>query len=210
MECFICTPEPLQLDQEQPPQWLLPRRACAYCTSQARLANGELLNQFLGQAETLEGSGLNYLLNPVTIEGHRGWSDFVAGWYVVQEEIFPSENYFEFYTQHTPSGIAFLHVVYQYLGSMAGEPSAADLLTCFQYGGEANTFDRLERIWLTNQLISAWLCEQRITGLPTPAEIEALWQDMPPVTPSAAPAAIQVALQRLVVLARQRFTHLDS
>jgi hypothetical protein len=84
------------------------------------------------------------------------------------------------------------------------------LLTCFQYGGEANTFDRLERIWLTNQLISAWLCEQRITGLPTPAEIEALWQDMPPVTPSAAPAATRAALQRLVTLACRRFAYLDS
>jgi hypothetical protein len=209
MECFICTPQTLPLDQEQPPHWLLPRRACACCTSQARLANGELLSEFLGRAEILEGSGLNYLLNPVTIAGHRGWSDFVAGWYVVHEEVFPSENYFEFYTQHTPSGIAFLHVVYQYLGSPTVVPRPADLLTCFQYGGEANTFDRLERIWLTNQLIFAWLCEQRITGLPTPAEIEALWQDMPLVTPSAAPAAIQAALQRLVVLSRRRFWHLS-
>jgi hypothetical protein len=168
------------------------------------------LNDFLNRAAPLEGSGLNYLLNPVTIAGLIGWSDFVAGWYIVHEEIFSSHNYFEFYTQHVPAGVAFLYVVYQNRPSFAVKPGAADLLTCLQNGGEATTFDRLERVWLTTQLIAARLKEGNISSLPTPAEIKELWQFLPPVTPSAAPAAIQEAMKRLVALAQRRFAHLDQ
>jgi hypothetical protein len=168
------------------------------------------LNDFLNRVAPLEGSGLNYLLNPVTIAGLKGWSDFVAGWYVVHEEIFTSHNYFEFYTQHIPAGVAFLYVVHQNRPSFAVEPGAADLLTCLQNGGEATTFDRLERVWLTTQLIAARLKECNISGLPTPAEIKELWQILLPVTPSAAPAAVQEAMKRLVALAQRRFAHLSQ
>src|SRR5262245_34657360 len=112
MECFVCNPRPPQLDMEQPPAWLLPRQACSRCAAQTLLSNDELLYDFLSQAAPLEGSGLNYLLNPVRIAGFKGWSDFIAGWYIVHEEVFLSHNYFEFYAQHTLAGAAFLYVIH--------------------------------------------------------------------------------------------------
>jgi hypothetical protein len=195
---------------EQPPEWLLPRQACSRCAAQTLLSTGELLYDFLGRVAPLEGSGLNYLLNPVRITGLKGWSDFISGWYIVHEEVFVSDDYFEFYAQHTPAGAAFLYVVHQNQASFAAEPGAADLLTCLQHGGDAATFDRLERVRLTTQLIAARLKEWDISGLPTPAEIETLWQVLPPVAPSAAPGAIQEAMKRLVALARRRFAHLEQ
>jgi hypothetical protein len=70
----------------------------------ALLPNGESIAGFLGRRAPadypLEGSGLNYVINPVTIHETRAWLDFHFEWPSVLEEIFPSASYSEYAVQH--------------------------------------------------------------------------------------------------------------
>lgn len=101
--CFVGEP-PQRLDRETPGNWLLSRVACHEHKQQATLKSGEKLQDFLARrqdtAHPLEGSGLNYLINPVGILSHRAWCDFHFEGPAIYEEVFLSETYFDFYVQH--------------------------------------------------------------------------------------------------------------
>jgi hypothetical protein len=104
--CFICQPKTGHQLTETPFQWVETRIACQLCAGQVQLQNGELLLSFMNRYESdsgygLEGSGLNPVINPVNLNGIRGWLEFFGSSWTVYEEVFPSKNYTEFFIQHT-------------------------------------------------------------------------------------------------------------
>lgn len=114
--CFVDESPPL-LARERPDQWMTCRTACDEHRTLALLPDNENLFSFLARRENktfpLEGSGLNYLINPITIKGIRAWCDFHFETPVLYEEIFPSNTYFDFYVQHAEDIQAFFYLFYQ-------------------------------------------------------------------------------------------------
>ena len=76
--CFVCS-GPLDLAEDRPGSWLAPRWACGNHRKAATLPNGESIAGFLSRRAPadypLEGSGLNFVINPVRIHGARAWLD---------------------------------------------------------------------------------------------------------------------------------------
>ena len=120
--CFVCE-GPRPRPEEKPYLWLKPRLACSKHSASKVLDNGELVSDFLQRRKTddypLEGSGLNYMINPVRIEGVRGWIDFGGGGCAVIEEVFPSRDYFEFYAQHSLKALDGFYALYEKSGSLS-------------------------------------------------------------------------------------------
>src|SRR6185503_16409621 len=112
-----CDPRRPDLAREAPGQWLPIRFACARHAMQSILPSGESVAAFLGRRRAasypLEGSGLNLVVNPVTVDGRRGWNDFAGGGRGVLEEVFPARDYFEFFAQHSWKALPALYVVFQ-------------------------------------------------------------------------------------------------
>lgn len=113
--CFVCTGRQ-SLEQEQPYKWLDPGVACADHARLAVLPSGQSVSAYTdppGAKYPLEGPHLSFILNPVSIEGTRGWIEFVAGGAIVVEEIFPSKTYFQFTVQHYPKCVDGLYSLYR-------------------------------------------------------------------------------------------------
>jgi hypothetical protein len=96
IDCFICQPQPVNLAAEKPYRWLSPALACARHKAEAVLANGQPMALFLTSSDNgdlpPEESGFNYMLNPVFIEGVRGWCDFSAGGLAVFFKLLATPN----------------------------------------------------------------------------------------------------------------------
>lgn len=114
--CFVDEAPPL-LARERPHQWMTCRRVCDEHKFLALLPNGESLAAFLerrvDRTFPLEGSGLNHLINPVTVNHLRAWCDFHFEIPAIYEEIFPSASYFDFFVQHAEDIQPFFYLFYQ-------------------------------------------------------------------------------------------------
>ncbi len=68
----------------------------------AVLPTGERLSAFLAREKAMwpEGELYSYLINPVDVEGHRGWLHFKFGGYAILEELFPSADFSEWLAMH--------------------------------------------------------------------------------------------------------------
>ena len=80
--CFLCG-QPAKTDF-----LTISRAACGPCHARTRLVDGGAsLPQILrtsSRPHPLEGNGLNAVLNPVEIDGHRGWASFYGGSFQVR------------------------------------------------------------------------------------------------------------------------------
>ena len=126
--CFVCDGSRLDFDRDGPGYWLGPRYACREHCNAAILPSGESLTNFLALHtgdHQLEGSGLGWLLNPVSIAGTRAWADFAGGGWAVLEEVFASDSQFDFWAQHRPDCVDTLYQLYPPVGARAGR-SAPD------------------------------------------------------------------------------------
>lgn len=114
--CFVDEAPPL-LARERPQQWITCRTVCDEHLNLACFPDGENLFAFLtrrvDKTFPLEGSGLNHLLNPVTLNGQRAWCDFHFEAPTIYEEIFPAETYFDFFVQHAEDIQPFFYLFYQ-------------------------------------------------------------------------------------------------
>ncbi|GAB4581768.1 MAG: hypothetical protein Fur0022_45180 [Anaerolineales bacterium] len=114
--CFVGEAPPL-LARERPNQWITCRMVCDEHRAFTLLPDGENLAVFLerrvDKTFPLEGSGLNYLINPVTVNGLRAWCDFHFETPAIYEEIFPSQTYFDFFIQHAEDFQPFFHLFFQ-------------------------------------------------------------------------------------------------
>lgn len=96
--CLVC-------GAVQPRPAPLPRMACASCRARARVIGTDALLRDLVRPRVegefpLEGSLLAFLLNPIDIDGRRGWAEFGAGSWGVHEEVASSTHMFDFTLQH--------------------------------------------------------------------------------------------------------------
>jgi hypothetical protein len=156
--CFIDEDPPL-LARERPPQWMTCRTACDDHKPLALLPNGENLISFLARRADktfpLEGSGLNYLINPVKIGHLRGWCDFHFESPVIYEEIFPSETYFDFYVQHAEEIQPFFYVFYQTYQKL--QESGSYFLTILSLRKENSATEKH-----LNDLINMWTLQEAL------------------------------------------------
>ena len=121
--CFVCGAEAKSFFRSQA------RAACGACHHRTRLVvGGASLPAILKttRSSPLEGNGLNAVLNPVEIDGRRGWASFFGGSFQVLEEIRPSRDYFEFALQHLEPGPSILGAI-----RAAGLSAKADMKQLF-------------------------------------------------------------------------------
>lgn len=115
-DCFVGEESFLNA-RGKPGGWITRRLACDQHLPLATLPNGENLLAFLERradpSAPPRGSGLNFLINPVGILSHRAWCDFRSEHLEVQEEVFHSKTYFDFYVQHTRDIQSFFYAFYQ-------------------------------------------------------------------------------------------------
>jgi hypothetical protein len=213
IDCFICQPQPVNLAAEKPYRWLNPALACARHKAEAVLANGQPLALFLTSSDNgglpPEESGFNYMLNPVFIEGVRGWCDFSAGGLAVHQELFSSQNYFEFYAQHAVTHLDFLYALYRQRAAFAGGFNVAAFIKLLAGVNEEEALHRLNLIWQTDQAVRQALAEsQRNGALESPAELRNTF------AACLSGTSYQFNLEEigliLLNLANARFAHLNS
>jgi hypothetical protein len=126
--CFVCEGSPPAFERDGPGHWLSPRYACRDHCHAALLSSGEALASFLSRHAgeyPLEGSGLGWLLNPVSVAGKRAWADFAGGGWAVLEEVFTSDSQFDFWAQHRPDCVDALYWMHPPAGAQAGRPTSA-------------------------------------------------------------------------------------
>jgi hypothetical protein len=107
--CFVCGAAAYSFFRSKA------RAACGACHHRTRLVvGGASLPEVLRSTRPypLEGNGLNVVLNPVEIDGHRGWASFFGGSFQVLEEVHPSRDYFDFAVQHVDPGPAILTAIH--------------------------------------------------------------------------------------------------
>ncbi len=156
--CFVGEDPPL-LARERPPKWIGCRTLCDEHKPFAILPNGENLTAFLERRVDkqfpLEGSGLNYLINPVKINSLRAWCDFHFEAPVIYEEVFPSETYFDFFVQHAEEIQPFFYVFYQTYQKLQG--SGNFFLTVLALRKESHTTEKH-----LNDLINMWTLQEAL------------------------------------------------
>lgn len=213
IDCFICQPQPVNLAVEKPYRWLNPALACARHKAEAVLENGQPLALFLTSSDNgglpPEESGFNYMLNPVFIEGMRGWCDFSAGGLAVHQELFPSRNYFEFYTQHAVAHLNFLYALYRQRSTFATGFNVAAFIKLLAGAHEEETLHRLNLIWQTDQAVRQALALSRRNGpFESPAELRNTF------AACLSRTSYQFNLEQiglvLLKLANARFAHFES
>jgi hypothetical protein len=209
--CFICQPKQTARNLESPFKWIEPRPACSEHGAQAVLANGERVSSFLARDRAegefpLEGGGLNYCLNPVFIDGIKGWTDFAAGGWAVIEEIFPSHNYFEFVVQHSSEKLDFLYNLYKNKEQFADGVNQRALLTLISQNPDGFNEQLLGlcRVWETDSKIRQYLTETGKTFFESPAEAVNLLSNI-----KSDSFDLAQVVPELVGISIRRFSHLE-
>ena len=209
-ECFACASRPLDLSKETPHNWLRPRALCRRHYKVCTLPSGELVGDFMKRWThdfSLEGNDLDFFINPVTVEGYKGWCDFLAGGVVVFEELFPSKSYFEFWTQHAILGrldlFDLLYTLY-----LRRTESAGDLVAALD-AKSLGDLDLVHHAWHQQGQIAQMLLEKGQTLITSPDEIPNLYSrlDFNPAFDSVSQKAF---IPVLLDLARNRFANLAS
>jgi hypothetical protein len=181
------------------------RFACPTCKARARLVSSDVpLDTLLRSTrpDPLEGSGLNALLGPVQIDGHRGWCDFAMGGHAVLQEIFPSRDYFDFMLQHAEPWAGVMRA----LRATPAVPADAGRIEALirqipQRGPGIDNLEWLDALWGRAEAAAAVLA---VT--PPLASNEAVWQaaERALTTPSpATPARRAAMLTRLGEIAER-------
>lgn len=206
--CFACE-GPADLSLDRPGSWLVARHACPAHAQAAALPTGEGLAAFLGRRRTaeypLEGSGLNWVINPARVEGHRAWLDFHFAWPAVYEEVFASTCYFDYLVQHVPQHVTLLYHLSKEARPLDDAPPVTSLLRALARDplqGEA--WSILSGLWAHQVAVDALLTAAGKGFVETPEEAEAVAEAGFEVgDPDLADMA-----RRLGELASARFAHL--
>jgi hypothetical protein len=207
-DCFVCEgPRDLALDR--PGAWLEPRYACPTHARAAALPTGEALVAFLGRRRPagypLEGSGLNWVINPAKVEAHGAWLDFHFAWPAVIEEVFPSGSYFDFLAQHRPELVTLLHHLSEEDRLREAVPAATSLLRVLARDpSQAGACSNLSRLWAHQLAVDAALAGRVKPFVETPEEAEAVahagFATVEPTLDTLAQKLIQVASTRFAQL----------
>lgn len=204
--CFVCA-GPLDRGADRPGAWLEPRTLCRAHRDALLLPGGEPLDRFLARrapaSHPLEGSALNYLINPVTVNGKRAWLDFHFEGAAAVEELFRAESYFNFLALHRPAFVDLLHAFHLLRRKEPQEDPAISLIV--RLGPHAKSLTTMFELH-THQLQVDAAGRQggdRFVASPDEAERIALSSQELPLRSS--PAAIAAEFARLAPI---RFAHL--
>jgi serine/threonine protein kinase len=172
--CFVCEPALSRLSEEKPFQWLETRLICQNHYNSAVLESGELVEAFIDRRTSkeyqFEGSGLNYLVNPVVINGIYGWNNFVGGGRYINEEIFPSRNYFEFYAQHNIDTLDTFYALYKGRELLEKEINVDNLIVCLESKENWQKTSNLVSVWNSMTAIEEELAVRGKTRVESPDE----------------------------------------
>jgi hypothetical protein len=208
--CFICEAKIRPPLEEKPYKWFKPRMACAKHSAYAALESEELVEEFLGRHNSndfpLEGSGLNYFINPVTINGIRGWNDFVAGGRGVIEEVFPSLNYFEFFAQHSLNALDGFYALYERRELLSSEMSFMKVQRDFDTESKQMCLSNLLFVWDSMRAIQEALIIRGKVNIESPDEVEEV---LSAAHDLAADHSVEMVVL-LLELGKKRFAHLSS
>lgn len=108
--CFRCEPTVLQPPPNSPPEWVPPTMRLCPRHDPARVASGRLLSEVLDSRNVCRRGDrrVEWLFNPVLVEGERAWFSLALGTFRVLGETFPSDDPFEYFVQHNPQTAAEL------------------------------------------------------------------------------------------------------
>jgi len=211
-DCFVCENTPQILTEEKPYQWLKPRFACLGHRASAVLESGELVEAFLARGKSkeypLEGSGLNCLINPVSINGIKAWNDFVGGGRAVLEEVFPSHNYFEYFVQHMREPLNVFYALYKDKKSLSDEISLNQLSVHLDTELKQECFFHLVTLRSSVMNIQKTLTAQGKTRVESPDEIGELFLKQEPNRYEFMQFVEMVSF--LLELGERRFAHLSD
>lgn len=206
--CFACD-GPRNLTLDRPGSWLEARYACPAHARAAVLPTGEMLVAFLGRRRPsdhpLEGSGLNWVINPAMVEKCGAWLDFHFAWPAVFEEIFKSGSYFDYLAQHTPQYVNVLHQLWEETLRSESAPPATRLLRVLARNPSlAQACSSLGGLWAHQIAVDAALTRLAKTFVETPEEAEAVAHaGFARVEPT-----LDTLAQKLIQLASARLAHL--
>ncbi|MCB9135044.1 MAG: hypothetical protein H6636_06435 [Anaerolineales bacterium] len=213
--CFVDESPPL-LAREHPNQWMTCRTACDEHRSLALLPDGENLFAFLARRADktfpFEGSGFNYLINPVTLKGIRSWCDFHFETPVIYEEIFPSTTYFDFFVQHIEEIQPFFYLFCQTYEKL--QESGSFFNTILAIRKENPTTEKylndLINMWTLQESLHNELKARRLSWLESPDQAHELfftvYERLNEETVLA--NVVNDMLERLLELGKVRFAHL--
>ena len=208
--CFVCEPAPSQLSEEKSFQWLEPRLICQNHYNSAVLESGELVESFIDRRKSkeyqFEGSGLNYLINPVMINGIYGWHNFVGGGRIIIEEIFPSRNYFEHYAQHNIETLAAFYALYKGRKLLEKEINVQNLKICLESEKNWGKIFRLESVWNTMSAIDEELAVRGKTRVESPDEAVEIFSGCKKYQPNL--EQLIKTVSALLELGKSRFPHI--
>lgn len=177
--CFVCEPAISQLIEEKPFQWLETRLVCQNHYNSAVLESGELVEAFIDRRKSkeyqFEGSGLNYLINPVIMNGIYGWNNFIGGGRIINEEIFPSRNYFEFYVQHNIDTLDAFYALYKGRKLLEKEINVDNLMICLESQEHRQKVFNLVSVWNTMSAIEEELAIRGKTRVESPDEAKEIF-----------------------------------
>lgn len=211
--CFVCDPRPRELSGERPGQWLSARRACREHCSRAALASGEPVDDFLrrdwpADRPPIEGNALNYLLNPVWVDGRKGWCEFVAGHRIVFEEIFPARNYWEFVSQHCTPEVDFTYAVHSRRDELTADFGLLELAQTLIATDTTDGYIHCYQIWNRTRALDGEMQRRGITAPRSANEVVELFNS----TRGQVQVDIDLPLVRQMVarlqeLGEERFRH---
>jgi hypothetical protein len=173
--CFVCN-DPPNLVGNQFGLIDVCRFACLEHIKQALLSNGEKLYTFLerqlDKSHPFEGSGLNVIVNPVTIQGKRGWCDFFMAGPAILEEVYPSETYFDFFAQHIELVQPFFHAIYQKRDQIDGPKNYLPVIAAIysEHSGIDDQINALDFIWSSQYAIANELAQRNLSFVQTPEQ----------------------------------------
>lgn len=145
MTCPFCEGFP-SIAAERADEWLPLLPACETHRARALLRDGRpLLATLASFGHPVDGAGIAFLLNPVTIDGRRAWFFPSPNGTVVYGELFASADVFEFEAQHHPLDVAILHAL-DARRSLAAAGLRPLLLDWMASEADPDTLDRFERL----------------------------------------------------------------
>ena len=203
MKCFVC--QPVERIAETPHIWRPVVTACRRHRSGARLPDERLLGDLVAEAGfPLDGALLSFVLNPVTIDGTKGWVEWQSG--EVWAELFASSSYFEFQVQHRHEDLDALYRLHRRRKVFGAGPSMAGLVSYLCQSGPLaeQELRRLSELWWIDRACRTELEQRRVESARSPHEAVEILRRVG--SPSLSHDDLVPALDALLRVADRRFS----
>ena len=179
---------------------MLPRDDAARVT----VPGGKLLAEVMG-GSNVDGPGLPFLVNPVSLDGEPLWASFFGPAWAVHRAVHPSRDAFEHEAQHRPEWLDVLWSLHVDRHVLAVEPPQKALV---QYAARAGwpAFEAMQKLldmaWRRDRYAEALL----VRGKPAVDSAAEAMEIMRAIEPcQVPPQRLGEALGPVLALARRRF-----